>query len=276
MATVKEIRIISRVETSQSKGSTTPSAWRSPYIVWVMICGILSLAASCSISAPPKGDRAIPVISTLTISTPAPKVLVSPSGFPVPKSSTLPIQTPATTTATTTESTGRSTDDLWSLLRQGKGIVVMLRHAIAPGTGDPANFQIEDCSTQRNLSAAGRQQAMQIGAMLRQQRVPVARVLSSQWCRCLETARLMDIAPVEPFPMINSFFGDRSTEAQQTAALKQFIEENRESQGVIFLVTHQVNITAVTGVVPQQGEALILQADQPNQPKVLGELLLGN
>lgn len=250
--------------------------------VRIAVLVTLFLITGCDLSAPLKSDRPNPTPTT-AISTPTPKVSIAPSALPVAKSSTLPTQTSTGVTKNSpsqspisSASSVQSNPDLWSVLRQGQGIVVMLRHAIAPGTGDPENFRLEDCSTQRNLSAAGRQQAIQIGVMLRQQQVPVTRVLSSQWCRCLETARLMDVAPVEPFPVINSFFGDRSTEAQQTTALKQFIEENRGSPGVILLVTHQVNITAVTGVVPQQGEALILRADQPNQPQVLGRLILGN
>ncbi len=277
--------MIGGIKPSFSMGLTPQLTWRSRCIGWVMMCSILSLTAGCGIFAPPKddrakNDRATPAISTPAISTPPPQISKSPSGLPVPNRSASTTLTPGATAnnlvPSSRQSSGQSADDIWSLLRQEKGIVVMLRHAIAPGTGDPANFRLEDCSTQRNLSAAGRQQAIQIGATLRQQKVPVARVLSSQWCRCLETARLMDLAPVEPFPVINSFFGDRSTEAKQTEELQQFIEENRGSSGVIFLVTHQVNITAVTGVIPEQGEALILQADQPNQPQVLGKVLLGN
>lgn len=150
--------------------------------------------------------------------------------------------------------------------------VVLLRHAIAPGTGDPANFQLSDCSTQRNLSDAGRQQAEEIGAAFRDRNIPVTKVLSSQWCRCLETAELMNIAPVEPFPPINSFFRDRSTAQAQTAQVKDYIAANEDSADVIIMVTHQVNITALSDIFPQSGSAVVVQLNN-GQLDVLGQLL---
>lgn len=166
----------------------------------------------------------------------------------------------------------RSTEDLWALLRQEPGLVVLFRHARAPGTGDPATFRLEDCATQRNLDAAGREQSRQLGDAFRQRQIPVARVLSSQWCRSLDTARLMDLAPVELFPALNSFFGDRSTEPQQTRALQQFILEQRNTPGVSILVTHQVNITALTDIVPREGEAVIVRATPQGEIEIVGQL----
>ena len=150
--------------------------------------------------------------------------------------------------------------------------VVLLRHAIAPGTGDPANFQLNDCSTQRNLSDAGRQQAREIGEAFRARNIPVTKVLSSQWCRCLETAELMDVAPVEPFPPLNSFFRDRTTAEAQTAQIEDYIADNEASSGVIVMVTHQVNITALSDVFPQSGSAVVMQWND-RQLDVLGQLL---
>ena len=161
---------------------------------------------------------------------------------------------------------------IWSQLRQGRGYVILFRHALAPGTGDPSNFRLEDCSTQRNLSAAGRQQAVRMGELLRQQNIVVSRVLSSQWCRCLETAHLMAVGTVEPFPALNSFFQDRSTERSQTEQLRQFILENRDNTGVVVMVTHQVNITAISDVIPQSGAAIVLQASTSNQVEFVGQL----
>ncbi len=149
---------------------------------------------------------------------------------------------------------------IWAALQQGEGYVVMMRHALAPGTGDPPEFQIDDCTTQRNLSPAGRQQAKAIGAAFRQRNIPVRQVLSSQWCRCLETARLLDLGDVQPFPALNSFFSDRSTAAQQTEQVGQFIREQKDQPGVTILVTHQVNITAISNIVPASGEFIVLHA----------------
>ena len=97
------------------------------------------------------------------------------------------------------------------------GHILMVRHALAPGTGDPPNFKIGDCSTQRNLDEAGRDQARNIGDWLRTNGVSSARVYSSQWCRCIETAKLMELGPVEELPALNSFYErtqDREAEPQ--------------------------------------------------------------
>lgn len=165
--------------------------------------------------------------------------------------------------------------DVWSQLQQGSGYVVLLRHAIAPGVGDPDNFRLEDCATQRNLSAAGREQSQRLGAVFRRRNIKVARILSSQWCRCLDTARLMDLGVVEEFPALNSFFvqGDRQ---EQTAEVRQFIIAQRNTQGAIVMVTHQVNATALSGVFPQSGEAVILQANQTGNVERVGQISLSD
>jgi phosphohistidine phosphatase SixA len=163
--------------------------------------------------------------------------------------------------------------DPWSVLQRGQpGLVVLLRHAIAPGTGDPPGFKLSDCSTQRNLSAAGRQQAVRIGQAFRQRRIAIARVRSSQWCRCLETAKLINLGTVEPTPALNSFFENPDREAAQTAALRQLILNHRTSNAVLILVTHQVNITALTGIIPASGAAVVLQADRQGNIQQIGEL----
>ncbi|MBD1844916.1 histidine phosphatase family protein [Cyanobacteria bacterium FACHB-63] len=162
---------------------------------------------------------------------------------------------------------------IWGQLRQVETFtVILMRHALAPGTGDPSNFRLNDCSTQRNLSQEGRNQAKRIGQVFRQRQIPVGRVLSSQWCRCLETARLMNLGKVEQFPALNSFFRDRSTESVQTEQLRQFMIKNKAAKQVVIMVTHQVNITAITGVVPSQGEAIVVQLDTQNQFKSIDEL----
>lgn len=161
---------------------------------------------------------------------------------------------------TLAQSSPASETALWSELRQGQGYVVMMRHAVAPGTGDPPGFRLEDCSTQRNLSAEGRQQAIAIGEAFRQRNIPVGQVLSSQWCRCLETAKLLDLGTVEPFPALNSFFSDRSTAVQQTEQVQRFIREQQNQSEVMILVTHQVNITAISNIVPASGEFVVLRA----------------
>ncbi len=143
----------------------------------------------------------------------------------------------------------------WEALRQ-PGAVAVMRHAVAPGTGDPSGFTLGDCSTQRNLDERGRRQARQIGEAFRAQGISVDRVLTSEWCRCRETAELLGLAPVEPLPALNSFFGDRSTREAQTKATEAFLRGLPEGQRVV-LVTHQVNVTALTGVYPSSGEVVV-------------------
>lgn len=145
----------------------------------------------------------------------------------------------------------------WDALRRD-GAVALIRHARAPGIGDPPGFLLTDCATQRRLSPDGEAQARALGRRLRDEGVVVGRVLSSRWCRCLDTARLA-FGAAEPFPALDSFFGDRDREPEQTAALRDLIE-GWKGPGALILVTHQVNITALTGLVPSEGEILVVRA----------------
>ncbi|WP_422367730.1 histidine phosphatase family protein [Pelagibius sp.] len=149
----------------------------------------------------------------------------------------------------------------------------IMRHALAPGTGDPANFTLGDCTTQRNLSDRGRNQARAIGGAIRTAGVSVDRVLTSQWCRCAETARLLDLGTVTAEPAVNSFFADRSTAEKQTAAARDLLAAMPEDQTAI-LVTHQVNITALIDVFPQSGEVFVLKVAEDSRIDVLGSFLL--
>lgn len=160
---------------------------------------------------------------------------------------------------------------LWQAL-QTPGHALLLRHAEAPGIGDPPDFRIDDCGTQRNLSPEGKAQASAIGEQLRAHGIGRARVHSSLWCRCLDTARLLGFGAVEPQPALNSFFADASTAASQTEALRALLREATQDGGPLpVFVTHQVNITALTGVVPDSGEMLVLRLDG-DKPVVLGRL----
>jgi phosphohistidine phosphatase SixA len=159
---------------------------------------------------------------------------------------------------------------LWDALRSGTH-VALLRHAIAPGTGDPDNFTLGDCSTQRNLSEEGRAQAARIGARFRANRIETARVFSSQWCRCLETAKLLELGEVQELPLLNSFFADSDQRDPQTQALKTWLAE-QEPQAPIVLVTHQVNITALTGVYPNSGEMVVVGRSAAGAIEVAGTI----
>jgi phosphohistidine phosphatase SixA len=169
-----------------------------------------------------------------------------------------------------TPATAIDSEALWALLQSG-GQVVVIRHAATePGVGDPPGFRLDDCRTQRNLSAAGREEARRIGVALQARGVPIGQVLSSRWCRCLETARLA-FGSVEPWQPLDSFFNDRSREAEQTPVVRQRAGE-RPTTGNLILVTHQVNIAALTGISPAAGEMVILTPQGDSTFRLAGRL----
>jgi phosphohistidine phosphatase SixA len=156
----------------------------------------------------------------------------------------------------------RSDAALWRELRQEDGLVILYRHALAPGVSDPPGFQVGDCSTQRNLSAEGRTQAREMGAVLRAQRVPVVEVRSSRWCRALDTARLMGVGAVRPSAALDSVFTATSDHAvRQEALTRKLIRAHRDEEGVLVLVGHQANVIDLTGIAPESGEGVVVQAD---------------
>lgn len=152
------------------------------------------------------------------------------------------------------------------------GRVLMLRHALAPGFGDPPQFKLGDCSTQRNLDATGRAQAVNLGKRLARAGVTRARVYSSQWCRCLDTARLLDLGRVTELPALNSFFDRPQDRAGNIAALRAFLARLHVKGPPVVLVTHQVTIRAITGELAVSGGGAILQLNGSATPRVLGEI----
>ena len=153
------------------------------------------------------------------------------------------------------------------------GIVAIMRHADAPGTGDPASFTLDDCATQRNLGERGREQAREIGAAVRASGAVVDRVLTSQWCRCRDTAGLLGLGPVGDLPALNSFFRNPARSGRQTADLRQFLSGLPPEKTVV-LVTHQVNITALTGRWPASGEVFLLEIGRDGAVSVVDEILI--
>lgn len=152
------------------------------------------------------------------------------------------------------------------------GRVLLLRHAIAPGVGDPPGFRIGDCKTQRNLDAAGRAQAARLGERLRAAGVSEAKVYAGQWCRTQETARLLRLGPVTELPALNSFFGRPDRSEDQLAALRAFLARLPVAGPPVILVTHQVTVTGLTGVYPESGGGALLQLDGTIAPKLVGTL----
>jgi phosphohistidine phosphatase SixA len=150
--------------------------------------------------------------------------------------------------------------------------LAIMRHATAPGTGDPAGFRLDDCRTQRNLSEEGREQAARIGARFRANGIETARVFSSQWCRCLDTARLLGLGPVEELPLLNSFFAESEQRDSQTRSLKKWLADQDFGDRPLVLVTHQVNVTALTGVYPNSGEIVVIARPQNGDIVVAGTI----
>lgn len=163
------------------------------------------------------------------------------------------------------------TSAAWAAMSQ-PGHVILMRHANAPGTGDPANLTLGDCATQRNLDAAGRRQARRIGALLRDRGITDRPVYTSRWCRCRETAELLGVGPVEPLDGLNSFFGDAYTEDEVMPRLHAFLRARRLDPPPI-LVTHQVNISAFAHVYPREGEMIVVAvSDDGRAARVIGRI----
>ena len=148
-------------------------------------------------------------------------------------------------------------DPVADAIRAG-GVALLMRHATAPGTGDPDNFRLGDCASQRNLSDEGRAQARRIGAHLASLGLASsADILTSQWCRCRETATLA-FGRAQNWPALNSFLRSRADEPQQRRAVVERIANLKPGDRPLVLVTHQVMVTAVTGVYPQSGEVVVV------------------
>lgn len=166
-------------------------------------------------------------------------------------------------------------ENLWKLLRGG-GHVVLVRHAVTdPGVGDPPGFQLAECSTQRNLSEAGRREARRLATQLRAREVPVAGVLSSPWCRCLETARIVFGGEPRVEPALGNLFGRHEREAQQVEALRQLVRRPAGS-GNLFMVTHGSTTYALTGVSPGTAEMVVLTPQADGGFRVAGRLPVPN
>jgi phosphohistidine phosphatase SixA len=156
------------------------------------------------------------------------------------------------------------------------GHILMIRHALAPGTGDPANFRIGDCSTQRNLDDRGRKQARAIGDWLRANGISSARVYSSQWCRCLETAKLLEMGSAVELPALNSFYDLTQDRQPNLKALRKFIAKQPSDGVLIILVTHLVTISAIADEGVSSGEGVLLKLNEDAPYEIVGRLNFGN
>ena len=160
--------------------------------------------------------------------------------------------------------------DFWATARANAHVWLMRHAATEPGIGDPPEFRLGDCRTQRNLSAEGRAFSRDLGRRMAAQGVRLDGVLSSAWCRCLDTARLaFDAHPqlnarAEVWPALNSFFQGQGDEATQTAAVLARLRQTPPQRNLM-LVTHQVNISALTGRGTSMGEVLLCRWPSPGE-----------
>ena len=163
---------------------------------------------------------------------------------------------------------------IWDQLQgtNPQGYVLLMRHALAPGVGDPENFKVSDCSTQRILNEEGRQDARDIGSWLERRDVKILRVESSRWCRAKETAQLLNVGKVRLNKNLDSLFEDESdwSTHPQTMNIQKRILDHRNKRGLLIFVGHFVNFQAVAGVSLDSGEGALVRANAQGKIQVLG------
>ena len=171
------------------------------------------------------------------------------------------------------DSAGAGQTEAWSALRAG-GHVALMRHADAPGGfGDPPDFKVEDCATQRNLSAKGRADARKIGARLKSEGVALNTILSSPWCRCIDTATLLELGPVKTEPTFGNVVVLRDQREALTSGARTVIDRWTGS-GILLVVTHGANIQALTGIQPASGEIVVVRGGSGGGREAVGRLML--
>ena len=150
-----------------------------------------------------------------------------------------------------------ASEQAWNLAEEGDKII-LIRHSLAPGGGDPPGFKIDDCKTQRNLNRKGINQSKKIGKLFKKNKVPIDQVLSSQWCRCKDTAKYA-FGNFKELTALNSTFQSpyNKNEPKQLKELYNFVKKWEGNGKNLVLVTHYSIITAVTNAVPSSGEIVI-------------------
>jgi broad specificity phosphatase PhoE len=166
-----------------------------------------------------------------------------------------------------------ATEAIWTLLKGGSQVVLIRHASTPPGVGDPPRFRLDDCTTQRTLTDAGRADARRVGEAFRARGVPVGRVLSSPWCRCLETARLAFGAAEVSTPLSN-LYGRSEATVEQVRQLETLIGTWRPegAGGNLVLVSHGSTILALTGVSLDPAEMVVVTPRSGEKFKVVGRL----
>lgn len=155
------------------------------------------------------------------------------------------------------------------------GHALIMRHALAPGHNDPADFNLRNCGTQRNLDDVGRAQAVAIGDWLRLRGVDPEVVHTSPWCRCIETAELLAFGPVVEERGLRSFAENLSPKSETLARLRRFIGENSDTERPLIMVTHSSTIADLIGGLVGSGEGVVVKLKRDGEIKLLGRVLFG-
>lgn len=162
--------------------------------------------------------------------------------------------------------------DAWKALRAG-GHVALMRHADAPGgVGDPPGFRVDDCATQRNLSEKGRADAEKIGSRLKREGIAFEKILSSPWCRCIDTAKLLNLGTIETEATFGNVVVLRDQRETLTVGARALIAR-WTARGNLLVVTHGANIAALTGIPPASGEIVVVKGGS-DRAEPVGRLLL--
>ena len=154
----------------------------------------------------------------------------------------------------------------WSVLKE-PGTIALIRHADAPGVGDPEGWRLDDCSTQRNLSERGRRQARALGEAFRANAIAADKVIASQWCRAVETATLMQLGPVAQQSAFNNAYVLSGKRAELTRAARDVLA-GWNGRGLLVVVTHGDNIQLLAGVMPSQGEIVAVRRNAVDPAKL--------
>jgi phosphohistidine phosphatase SixA len=164
----------------------------------------------------------------------------------------------------------------WAALRKGAHVVLIRHTSTGPGLGDPPGMRLDDCSTQRNLSEAGRDEARRIGERFRSEKVAIDKVWTSPWCRCRDTATLA-FGKSEDWEALGSFFDEPFKDAERTERVKQRIAgySARKPRGNVVMVTHNVNIASLTKLSVGTGEVVVVRPDGCCGLKVVGRIRIG-
>lgn len=160
--------------------------------------------------------------------------------------------------------------ELWQKLQSG-GYVVLLRHGLTePGVGDPPGFKLGDCKTERALNAEGRAESKRLGEAFRRRKIPVAQVLSSEWCRCKDTAELA-FGRYEVWPALNNLFGRHENAAAQRGVILERASRFRGG-GNLVLVSHGSTIVQVAGINPEMGEMVVMKPAGAGMLELVGRM----